>query len=232
MLNTSKSTPQIIMMIGVPSSGKSYFVTKYVKGHLCKKYIALSYDDEIENFARDHPELGLVEPSEVGKGRVRYNDVQSNAEYDKLVEERFYTRLEEELKAGHNIIVDRTGASRKRRAKILSRVPDNYKRIAFVMDTPLTVIRERWKQDSKGVPAWAVRKKFEELGAEPVTKAEGFDDIRFIHLSLPALLNPIRSSKDAKRFIRGDIAEAQPEWYDSSPLDELIEEDRKRGRRF
>src|SRR5450755_3004969 len=67
MLNTSKSTPQIIMMIGVPSSGKSYFVTKYVKGHLCKKYIALSYDDEIENFARDHPELGLVEPSTRGQ---------------------------------------------------------------------------------------------------------------------------------------------------------------------
>lgn len=96
--------PEVIILVGLPASGKSTEAKKY--SEVFKEYKILSTDALIENYA-----------SYVNK---TYDEVFNN--YIKTAENIFWDRLEQYLKDGKDIIIDRTNLSVKSRAKIISKV--------------------------------------------------------------------------------------------------------------
>ena len=115
---------QLIMLVGPPATGKTYFATLYPMS-----YKIVSSDDFIEDYAR--------------RQGMTYDEVWP--EYHKMANNHFFNSLNESLANGENIIVDRTNLTRASRKRILSLVPDNYdaRAVVFGLDIPVKVWVER-----------------------------------------------------------------------------------------
>lgn len=120
------NSPEIVVLIGLPCSGKSTERKNLLKS---KNYAILSTDDI------------LMETAE-GKD---YNEKWKNFDRklgDKLMDER----KNEAIKKRQDIIVDRTNLSRKSRRKFLGQIPKIYKKRAIVCLTGMEEIFRRNKE--------------------------------------------------------------------------------------
>jgi predicted kinase len=203
-------SPEIIVMVGVPSSGKSTWVTQHIEAHHEKDYVVISSDPELYNIGLEH---GLTDE----EGRVRYMD--AYLQYHEEARRRAQNKLNEALAEGRNIILDRPHLAKRYRAHYLSQVPNYYKKIAVVMDTPLEIILKRWAVDIKGVPNFDLKKRIEEF--EPVVKEEGFYSILHLAPDAKSKAGIVKFSKEHTKFSRGNAAKEHPEWYDIHIFDEL-----------
>jgi tRNA uridine 5-carbamoylmethylation protein Kti12 len=156
-------SPMYIMMVGLPGSGKSTMVTKLVHP---AKYQLLSTDAYITMWA---DQQGLT-----------YNEG-----FKSLIgpaQENFYAELKDALFSHANIVHDQTNLTVKKRASILSKIPNYYYKVACVV-----TCSERERQirlgnrPGKVIPV-DVDKQMIESFIEP-TLSEGFHHVQNVHTS-------------------------------------------------
>lgn len=153
--------PVFKMMIGVPGSGKSYHVTECLKDHPDMKWVVLSTDNFIENYAAS---LGQTY-SEAFKSAIG------------PAEEQFWSDLKKAVEDGRNIIVDRTNLSHKSRLKLLAQLTADYHKIACVVSTPEPNEWQRRLESRPGkIIPQSVLDDMVERWKQP-RQEEGFDEI-------------------------------------------------------
>lgn len=146
----------LYMMCGVPGSGKSTYVEKYVKGD--SKNIVISRDT------------------------IRYSllDARGEKEYFKYENEVcmiMWNMINEGLRAGYNVYVDQTSLTKKSRKYLLDHVKGYDQVIAICVITPLDICLER-NSKRKGrtcVPAGRIKEMYQSFVIP--TEEEGFASI-------------------------------------------------------
>ena len=121
-----KNNPEIILLVGLPGSGKSTWLKDFIKKST-KSWVICSTDNILDDYAL--------------KNNVTYS--QAFNEHIKEAEKRFKQELLSALAAKENIIVDRTNLSKKSRNRILANVPKNYIKIAKVFNVDRTELNKR-----------------------------------------------------------------------------------------
>jgi len=160
-METNISRPRLIMLCGIPTSGKSSYVrqgqeeTPHLDG-----FIVLSTDAYIEREAQR-------------QGRT-YNDA-----FDELIgeaTEHMENNLRLALRDNLSIIWDQTNLTPKVRRRKLAKVPARYERTAVWFDIPLEeALQRNQTRPGKMIP----QEILERMHASfiPPTKSEGFDYI-------------------------------------------------------
>jgi predicted kinase len=148
---------EMIMLVGIPCSGKSTYVEKLKKLDYWKDAVILSTDNYIEQYAKS-----------IGK---TYNEV-----FDDVISDASQ-ELEMELNwsksKGRNLIWDQTNLSVKARRKKLSKLPSIYKRSAVYFEISLEEALERNKhREGKFIPESILKRMYHQF--EKPTISEGF----------------------------------------------------------
>lgn len=161
----TKATPQIHVLIGLPGSGKSTWVDKYITGREPPPLV-LSSDEKVDEFAIENG--------------VTY--AQAHGEVDfRQIKMTMMRKLREAIVADRDIIVDQTNMSAKSRRPKLLLVPEHYKKTAVVFVVPDNLLRqrliEREEKTGKHVP-WKVVDDMAR-NYDPPTRAE-FDNIIYV----------------------------------------------------
>lgn len=150
--------PEVILMVGLPGSGKSTYISKYYKDG----YVIISSDDLIQEKA-----------DELGK---TYDDVFS----DYIGDASKYANilLDKAIKDRKNIIIDKTNMSKKARNRVLSRIPTGYNKTAIVFNVDTEVLLNRITTRNKNGKTISINVLFDmERNYEEPTISEGFDKI-------------------------------------------------------
>ena len=163
-------SPYVVLMVGLPSSGKNNTVNYIRRLNMTDNPVHVSSDNELHDIGVD---LGIVDD----KGAVFYEDVISFQVDGEMVhyeeaKNRMNRRLDQFVGEGRNIIVNRTHVIASERAEILNKIPHNYNTYAVVMDTDFDTIWERIKRDDKEVPLAVLESKINAM--ERVGPKEGF----------------------------------------------------------
>lgn len=157
--------PKFIMLIGSPCSGKS----TWVKNNIREEVVILSTDNLIE---REAEKIGMT-----------YSEAFDVVDFKALEREMFDT-MDDAMKNGHDIVLDRTNMSDKQRAKILKKVDESYDKVAVVFQTPLEIVLERnvkrAEETGKNIPVFVIKSMFNNF-VEP-TVEEGFDHIIHVYV--------------------------------------------------
>ena len=121
---------KLVMMIGLPGSGKSTYAKSLTKCYPDLEFVVLSTDDYIENKA-------------VANGTT-YADIFQDTY--KEAEEFMFAKLQYAIDNGISVFWDQTNLNKKTRMKKLDKIPDDYVR-AFVLysNTDIDSLLERQK---------------------------------------------------------------------------------------
>jgi predicted kinase len=152
--------PELIMMVGFPCSGKTTFIKKSYPNHKIN-----SYDDVM---------------CEVYPGET-YSESFVKADYKKVLEE-CYKRLDSDLEAGYDIVLDWTNLSPKSRRAKLRKVPRYYVKRAVVLIAKKEELYRRNQiraKEGKYIPQKVYDNMFKSY--KKPTEAEGFDSVRIIY---------------------------------------------------
>jgi len=159
-------TPQAIMLIGVPGSGKSTYISKLKAQNPDRDYTVLSTDDVLEL-------LG----SEQGWD---YNQAFKNIPFKK-VQAIFNTNFQQAVKNKNDIIIDQTNLTVKSRAKKLNKLSKEYKKIAVVFSVDADEMKRRLDQRAaetgKSIPQHILDNMIRSY--VPPSNSE-FDEIRIV----------------------------------------------------
>lgn len=155
--------PQLIVMVGLPGSGKDYWIDQFIKQNPTQKWHVASSDAIIEAMA-----------AEQGK---TYSEVFDSSA--KSAMKRMDSEVTEAIKNRENIIWNQTNMAPGKRKSILSRFPKEYVKKAVVVTTDPDVHRYRLKNRAdttgKSIPGHVI-KSMRDNYVEP-TREEGFDEI-------------------------------------------------------
>lgn len=155
--------PYIIVLVGLPGSGKSFFRDKFLSDN---DAVIVSSDDEIEKLAKD---AGLDYTS----GFKQFVGAATG-----IMKQNF----RDAVNSDKNIIWDQTNLSAKKRKGILQQLPDHYYKVAVVFevtDEELNKrLRNREKETGKSIPVDVVKNMAKTY--QPPTKQEGFDLVKFM----------------------------------------------------
>ena len=150
---------EMIMLCGIPTSGKSTYVEK-LKEHYLTDYVVLSTDNYIEEQAK---RLGMT-----------YNQIFDDTISDATRE--LELQLDMAKSKGKNIIWDQTNLTIKARRNKLRKFPSFYKRIAVYFEVSLEDALERNKhREGKFIPE-SILKRMHHQFVVP-TLYEHFDSI-------------------------------------------------------
>lgn len=160
----SSRNPQIILLVGLPGSGKSTFTDNY---RLKKHGIIASTDDLIEARAK---EMGMT-----------YSEAFHKIDF-KEVENEMKNAIRDAGKKGTNVIVDQTNMSNKSRASKLDLVPKNYERHAIVFWPEIEVVKARLEKRAKETGKVIPQKVIDSMLANyvPPSDREGFKSVIFV----------------------------------------------------
>ena len=158
--------PFIIVLIGLPASGKSTWTREFMKRHgerFEREVAYISLDKHIDSRAEKNGTTYSEEyATSVGYASAMLKS-ESNAAFGNEV----------------NIIWDQTNLSKKKRTGILKKVPDVYQKIAVDFDVPDKVLAERLerraREEGKFIPSHVIESMCKSY--IPVTKDEGFEII-------------------------------------------------------
>lgn len=154
----NSARPILVVMIGLPASGKSTFIKNNFSG-----FNVISSDDKIEKFAQD-------------EGKT-YDEVFSK--YVGRASGEIKSDFENAVRNHENIVWDQTNLSKKKRRGILQKTPDEYVKVAVVVDVPDKVRYERMgNRPGKTIPDHIVKNM--EKSYQAPTKDEGFDKIIYV----------------------------------------------------
>jgi len=151
------------MMIGLPGTGKSYFLENN-----------LSYEDKERSIILSTDKYLIDRAIEEGK---TYADIFGIPEEMTAAQSFLDKNLAHAIAAGKDIFWDQTNLTRKSRVAKLKRLPDSYAKVALIFPTPdEETHKARLKaRESHEVP-WAVVEKMAAT-FNPVTIEEGFNGI-------------------------------------------------------
>ena len=150
--------PELVMLCGIPCSGKSTYVNKLLTYEYWKDAIILSTDNYIEEQAK---RLGMT-----------YNEVFQDCidEATRQLEMSFVRAKEE----GKRIIWDQTNLSIKTRKKKLTKVPSIYKRTAVWFQVDLEeALKRNETREGTFIPESILKRMYHQF--EIPTLEEGFD---------------------------------------------------------
>ena len=163
-LEDVKAGPEIIVMIGLPGSGKSTWRDNMI-ANSPDKYVIVSSDDELERMA-DHEGISYDEAWKkyIGKSTA-------------ISKQKF----REAVNKGENIIWDQTNLSPKKRRGILNQVPKSYKKTAVAFEVTTAELNQRLakreQETGKHIPPHVIKGMAKTY--RPPTKEEGFDNVIF-----------------------------------------------------
>lgn len=144
----------LIVMCGIPGSGKSHFSKEY---------------------SNSHPDFEIVSTDEIRK--QLFND-ETNQENNYLVFLTAYQQIEKILKKGKSVIFDATNLKSKDRKKITKYFSEkNLILKLIVMKTFLDVCKLRQKQRERSVPEDVIEKMYNSF--EEPDKSEGWNEILY-----------------------------------------------------
>ena len=150
--------PELVMLCGIPCSGKSTYVNKLLTYEYWENAIILSTDNYIEEQAK---RLGMT-----------YNEVFQDCidEATRQLEMSFVGAKEE----GKRIIWDQTNLSIKTRKKKLTKVPSIYKRTVVWFQVDLEeALKRNETREGKFIPESILKRMYHQF--EVPTLEEGFD---------------------------------------------------------
>ena len=148
--------PTLIMLVGIPGSGKSHFAQNYVKEN--DRFVIISSDAIRAELFDDE------------------SDQSDNAKVFKVA----HSRIKHYLQEGVSVVFDATNISKKRRAAFLAELKNiPCHKMAVAVMTPYEVCVQRNESRERSVPKSAIRKMY--LNWEPPYIGEGFDETFFIY---------------------------------------------------
>ena len=150
--------PELVMLCGIPCSGKSTYVNKLLTYEYWENAVVLSTDNYIEEQAK---RLGMT-----------YNEVFQDCidEATRQLEMSFVRAKEE----GKRIIWDQTNLSIKTRKKKLIKVPSIYKRTVVWFQVELEeALKRNETREGKFIPESILKRMYHQF--EVPTLEEGFD---------------------------------------------------------
>ena len=156
--------PEIVMLCGIPCSGKSTYVNKLLTYEYWENSIILSTDNYIEEQAK---RLGMT-----------YNEVFQDCidEATRQLEMSFVRAKEE----GKRIIWDQTNLSIKTRKKKLTKVPSIYKRTVVWFQVDLEeALKRNGTREGKFIPESILKRMYHQF--EVPTLEEGFDFVSWAY---------------------------------------------------
>jgi predicted kinase len=156
--------PELVMLVGIPCSGKSTYVNKLRDYEYWKDAVVLSTDNYIEEQAK---RLGMT-----------YNEVFQDCidEATRQLEMSFVRAKEE----GKRIIWDQTNLSIKTRKKKLTKVPSIYKRTVVWFQVDLEeALKRNGTREGKFIPESILKRMYHQF--EVPTLEEGFDFVSCVN---------------------------------------------------
>jgi predicted kinase len=148
----------VTFMIGAPGVGKSTYISN--KG----LQNVLSRDDILMAHGR---KMGLSSYNQI------FSHVDQNA-----INRDLQSQFKKYIDQGKNFVIDMTLMNRKSRAKFLSQIPKDYKKIAVAFEANLDLLKKRNRMrtdQGKDLPIHVLQRMLDNY--EPPSKKEGFDDI-------------------------------------------------------
>lgn len=149
---------ELVMLCGIPTSGKSTYVKRLKKLDYWKNAVVLSTDNYIEEYAK-----------RVGQ---TYNEV-----FDDIIPDatrELELQLRDATQNGKDIIWDQTNLSVKARKKKLSKLPSYYHRGVVYFEVSLEEALERNKhREGKFIPESILKRMWHQF--EVPTRNENFD---------------------------------------------------------
>lgn len=148
--------PSFYMLIGVPASGKSTWITQNRRGA-----VVVSSDDYIEKQA--------------ARLKSTYSDVFND--YIKDANRHAIETAKRAFADGLDVIWDQTNLTRNSRKSKLAMAPKDYKKIAVYFPTPAPEILKKRLDSRAGkvIPDFVISSMTKTL--EPPSRDEGFDEI-------------------------------------------------------
>ena len=157
---------KIIVLVGLPGSGKSTLRDRLVDEHVGDDFVIISSDEEIENLCADEG-ITYTEGFDKFIGKATH-----------IMKQKF----REAVNNGNNIIWDQTNLTPKKRRGILKQVPDDYFKEAISVEVTSIQLRERLdrreRETGKHIPPHVVENMAKSY--LPPTKAEGFDNVTIV----------------------------------------------------
>lgn len=164
-LEDVKTGPELIVLIGLPGSGKSTWRDNMV-ANSPDSYVVISSDDELERMA-DHEGISY---SEAWKKYIGKSTAISKQKFREAVNK------------GENIIWDQTNLSPKKRRGILNQVPKAYKKTAISFEVTSEELNQRLAKREQETGKYISPKVIKDMARsyQPPTKEEGFDNVMFV----------------------------------------------------
>ena len=157
--------PNLIMLVGVPGTGKSTWIRKFKQKNPNENWVVVSSDDVLDELGRDEG--------------ISYQD--SFEKYSGFAQKEMYRRAEKAIQNGDNVIWDQTNMNKKARRKKLNMFPDSYTKqaVVFVVSDPEVKRRleKREKETGKHIPDHVMKNMAASYQAP--TKEEGFSKISY-----------------------------------------------------
>lgn len=165
-MKTDNIMPELIMLVGLPASGKSTYVRQLLDKFPEKNYIVLSTDDILTSWGEAE---GL-------------NYTQAYHKFSfKKAQSIFNSQLKQAINDRRNIIVDKTSLTIKSRNKTLSKIPSDYKTKAIVFEVTIEELKSRIdiraKETGKKIPEKVLAQMIDSY--QPPSRSE-FDELKRI----------------------------------------------------
>lgn len=145
---------ELIMLVGMPCSGKSTFIEKF--SNKFNDFIVISTDNIIE----DRAEKQGKTYNEIFKDEIKSATKEMNE------------RLAQAIQNGDNIIWDQTNLTVKSRKSKLSSIPKDYQKVAMYVETDLKTIKDRNVRPGKIIPESVLDNMWGSIEVPSIT--EGF----------------------------------------------------------
>lgn len=157
---TDTKVPQLVMLCGVPTSGKSTYLARFLENTGMFNNVVLSTDFHIESRARDN--------------NITYDEAFNT--FIKEAQRRLTFHLEHAIRNNLDIVWDQTNLTPKSRKGKLAQIPAHYKKVAVWFDLSLedALVRNQ-NRPGKIIPPPVLKSMFRSF--TPPTLSEGFDEI-------------------------------------------------------